>query len=254
MTGYTLHPDVHIKDAARTLLCLFAFDLLWFGYLSSYGAIRFRRMPYRIIALMVYLIIAYSLTTGIVVGNYVASIGWAASIGVLVWGVFNGVMINLTVQWTTDIAVQDTLAGVTNCIVAAAVGAKSYSVWYPAIVILGLLIFLTLYSISSATSTSNTFVPFAQIVQYEMSPVALMINGKQVVVSQQENGKYWLVMLHDTRYIGDTFVNAVLHAFNTADTGQHYTQVYDLKTKTVPAHITMATLRQTESMRTLTVA
>lgn len=112
---------------ARVFFSLCAFDVVWLTHFA--GAKVVTRYP--VVALLVYLGVAYALSVGTVVGEYERSIGWGASVSVLAWGVFNGAMLNVNRQWTTTQAQRDILSGVANGSIACAFATAELSFWIP---------------------------------------------------------------------------------------------------------------------------
>ena len=114
-------------DILRVVLSLSIFSVAWLGYFAGAAYARVRDPPHRVVMLVVYGIVAYAVTVGIQCDDYSTSIAWGASVGALVWGAFNGVMVNISDAWSVELAVMDVLSGVCSCILAAAVGVARYA-------------------------------------------------------------------------------------------------------------------------------
>jgi hypothetical protein len=136
------YADIPLDRFGRIFFSLVAYDFLWFGYLAGPMYKQFAKIPYRVAALMVYLLVGYALAFG-TTGGYLHNLAWCAGVAVLVWGTFNCVVLNIVTEgWTRGMAIGDTLAGIGNCCIAGAVATSMCPVWYPLVTIVGVLGFL----------------------------------------------------------------------------------------------------------------
>jgi hypothetical protein len=169
------YADIPLDRFGRIFFSLVAYDFLWFGYLAFPMYKQFAKIPYRVAALMVYLLVGYALAFG-TTGGYLHNLAWCAGVAVLVWGTFNCVVLNIVTEgWTRGMAIGDTLAGIGNCCIAGAVATSMCPVWYPLVTIVGVLGFLavmkllqpepaahsgiTNYKLVVATTPISTAVP-----------------------------------------------------------------------------------------------
>ena len=169
---YTLALDASTERHIRTLLCLYIFELLRYRYVNATAGARFVRMPHTLAVLLAYLIVTYALTVGIVEGNYTKSIAWSACVGVVVWGVCNLVLMNISNAWSRERAEDDVMAGIASCILAGVVGANALNVWY-----LVAAIFLLTVTNESASSTESGILPEKALTNQPI-PIIVAIHGK----------------------------------------------------------------------------
>jgi len=168
------YADIPLDRFGRIFFSLVAYDFLWFGYLAGPMYKQFAKIPHRVAALMVYLLVGYALAFG-TTGGYLHNLAWCAGVAVLVWGTFNCVVLNIVTEgWTRGMAIGDTLAGIGNCCIAGAVATSMCPVWYPLVTIVGVLGFLAVMKLlqgKPATPTEGGM----QLIRLVTPPIATAV-------------------------------------------------------------------------------
>ena len=169
---YTLALDASTEQCIRTLLCLFLFELFRYRIVAATESARFVRMPHTLAVLLAYLAVTYALTVGIVEGDYGASIVWSASVGVVVWGVCNAVLMNISSTWSRQMAEDDVMAGIVSCVLAGVAGANALNVWYLIAAIAILLLFT-----HEDSGPGSGMLPY-QALTIRPIPITVLIHGQ----------------------------------------------------------------------------
>lgn len=245
---YTLALDVSTERALRTLMCLFLFELLRYRIVEATSRARLVSMPHTLAVLLAFLCVTYALTVGIVEGDYGASVVWSASVGVLVWGVCNAVLMNISTTWSRKMAEKDALAGVANCVFAGLAGANALSVWYLVAAIVVLRVF---------DMDSDPGLPTGMVLQQVLVAVPIKVTVVDHVhsctVRLSNTPPVLNVTMENNEVTAVGYAAAVLQAAQLSHPKLALSKVTYANDTLVPSNVSIVDIQRQDALRRLTV-
>jgi len=226
---------------ARIFFSLIAFDLIWFKYFSGRAT---ARTPHPVVALLVYLGVAYALSVGTERGDYEKSIAWGASVAVLVWGTFNGAMLNVNRQWTVSQAQQDVLSGVANGSIACVYGAAELPVWY-------LLVLIAVVYVRHSRQEPDSGFTQARLVSVGPYPIWIHMHDKDHEGQLSYVGGRFVVDIGGGGCQGLSYTDAVLEAIRLHGQNAPQWKVRLASGAPLPDGLTYADIANNETYRRL---